>query len=222
MKAYIFDFDGTIGKTYQYHQSGWKYILDEFMIEASIDQGFSDERNLFERYDSYRRIKKRFLNDKDQVKFLKLKFGDKSDLAREIMDLKESYTISSILKEEVGETLANVANNLAPFLDQKYNQKHLIGIVSSSRKLIISTFLDKVGILNYFDFIIGEEDMYRNGILYDKPNSKAISSIKESLGKADEIIYFGDDPNIDKAFAKNIKADFCLVNHKTNYLSLKK
>lgn len=221
MKAYIFDFDGTIGKTHQYHQSGWKCILDELMIKDDIGEIFPDERDLYERYDSYRRIKKRFLEDEDQIKFLRLKFGKKTDLAREIMDLKESYAISSILKEEISETLKNMATNLAPFLDQKYYQRHLLGVVSSSRKLIISTFLDKVGILNYFDFIIGEEDMYCDGTLYDKPHPRAISAIKDRLDNVDEITYFGDDPNIDKAFAKNIKANFYLVDCKTNYLSLK-
>lgn len=220
MKAYIFDFDGTIGKTHQYHQSGWTHTLKELLIETKIDQLFPEKKDLYERYDSYQRIKNGFLETKIQSDFLKLKFGQKVDISREIMDIKESHTISSILNEEVNKTLKNMTTNLAPFLDKKHRQKHLLGVISSSRKLIISTFLDKVGILNYFDFIIGEEDMYHNGILYDKPDTKAILVAIKKITIATERIYFGDDSNIDRAFAKNINAKFYLVDSETNYLSL--
>jgi len=217
----VFDFDGTIANSTPYHRAGWESTIKELGLNYELDHLLPYAPNLKERFDSYRRIKKGFL-EKVDVKYKICSYfqiEDEDVLVNKIMSLKESLTISKIFQESLTNTLGNVGVNLIASLNTLKSQNTLVGIISSTRETIISSFLHKCGILDFFDFIIGEESLTNPyGTLFDKP-SPYTKSVLNSTNKAMDI-YVGDNERIDKKFAQTCEAKFVYADYKTDFLIL--
>lgn len=217
----VFDFDGTVARSTPYHRAGWESTLKELGLNYELDQLLPYEPNLKERFDSYRRIKKGFV-EKADVKYKIYSYfqiKDEDALVSKIMNLKESLTISKIFQESLTNTLGNVGVNLIASLNTLKSQNASIGIISSTRETIISSFLYKCGILDFFDFIIGEESLTSPcGTLFDKPGPYAKSVLNSAKKVMD--IYVGDNESIDKEFAQACEAEFVYADYKTDFLIL--
>lgn len=217
----IFDFDGTIAKSTQYHRIGWGKTIKELGLKIDLTDLLPYEKNLKERFDSYRRIKRGFLEDKINYEVVSIYFGPEGEdvLAKKIMDLKESLTISTILEEEISVSLENLGLNLIEALNKLKTQGDSISIVSSSRETIIASYLHKCGLLDLFDYIWGEESLTdASGNLHDKPNPYFRKVLNKSKKTMD--IYVGDNDVIDKEFAEVCGAKFIYANKNTDFTNL--
>jgi phosphoglycolate phosphatase-like HAD superfamily hydrolase len=217
-----FDFDGTIAKSTSYHKAGWKAVLRELNIDKSLDQLLPYEPNLKERFDSFRRIRNGFLEENldiyDQIGSY---FGtiDKEELTQRIMNLKESATIKAILEADTYKIVSLSALNLAAGLINLKDHGHSTAIISSTRKTIVSTFLSKTSILDLFDYIIGEEDLYDGNTLRDKPD-KYPSKRLEHQSKEKMEYYIGDNELIDREFAANSNSRFILADYTSDMIEI--
>lgn len=217
-----FDFDGTIAKSTTYHRQGWESVLRELNLSKPLDELLPYEPNLKERFDSYRRIKKGFLESDSQINYqISSYFAEKDidTLTQKIMNLKESSTIKSILNANTYELVSISAVNLASALIDLKDKGHRIAIISSTRRTIISAFLAKTSVLDLFDYIVGEEDLYENGKLKDKPDSFAAKKV-ETLSKSKMKHYIGDNDLIDREFASNSDSNFILADYSCNMLEI--
>ncbi len=217
----IFDFDGTIAKSTQYHRVGWEQAIKELGLKKELSQLLPYEENLKERFDSYRRIKKGFLDDDVDYGIASVYFGltDKELLARKIMDLKESLTIASILKEDISQTLKTLGFNFIEAVNSLKSKNNSISIVSSSRETIVSSYLHKCGLLDLFDYIWGEESLTdETGTLHDKPHSYFKAVLTKTNYPMN--VYIGDNDSIDKEFAEACGGKFMYVDKDTDFLDL--
>lgn len=218
----VFDFDGTIANSTPYHKVGWSSVLKELNIKHGLDELLPYEANLKERFDSYRRIKKGFLDKEDVKRKVQAFFQteDEDVLANKIMDLKESLTITNILEESLSDTLNSLGKNFMLLMESLKDKGETIGIISSTRGTVINSFLYRCGILDYFDFVIGEESLTdQKGLLFDKPSPYALEALREINQSMD--IYIGDNKTIDQEFAVACGVDFLYADHKTDFLGLK-
>lgn len=217
----VFDFDCTIAKSNLYHRHAWELVLTEFGITCDLDEIFLPQNNLNERYDSYRRISNGLLkNDSTKAKIIKyFSIKDERTVVNKIMNLKEGYTINYILNEAPEIACSNLGLNIVSLL-HKLKSKHIsIGIISSTRETIINSFLHKCNILDYFNFIIGEESLTdHKNILFDKPHQYANSKLMEK-GYVMRI-YIGDNRIIDKKFADICNADYIYADYTTDFMKL--
>lgn len=221
-RSIVFDFDGTIAKSTLYHRTGWKMVLREIGLSGDLDDYLPYETNLRERFDSYRRIKSGFLKNKVTRERVKSYFEDQSEddgYVKNIMDLKESFTITTILAEELELATGNLGVNLAPLIYDLRSSNLALGVVTSSRETIASSLLYKCGFLSSFDFIIGEESLTdKRGRLFDKPNKYAANKMQERGYKM--VYYIGDNQVIDKEFAEACGAEYIYADYKTDFLKL--
>lgn len=219
----IFDFDGTIAKSTQYHRAGWEQAIKELGLTKELSELLPYEENLKERFDSYRRIKKGFLSNVIDYGIISTYFGltDKDQLARKIMDLKESLTITSILEEDIAQTLENLGLNFIEAINSLKSKDNSISVISSSRETIISSYLHKCGLLDLFDYIWGEESLTDElGVLYDKPHPYFKGILRKTNYPMN--IYIGDNGTIDKEFAEICGGEFIYADKNTDFLKLVK
>lgn len=226
MNFIIFDFDGTIAKSSDYHRKGWELTMTQLKISGGLNTFLPYEPDLKERFDSYRRIQAGIVRNKSDFESLKSYFNtnDEAVIAREIMKVKESYTITCILEDLTENIVSKLGNRVIDLLeDLSEDKKNLLGVISSSRKTIVSSFLQKTGLIQFFKVVIGEEDMYDGEKLIDKPNRFAFDQLLKKVDpvKPESIYYIGDDELIDKEFAKNIDATYVKAKYDMDFLNIK-
>lgn len=217
-----FDFDGTIAKSTRFHRSGWESVVNDIGTSATLDELLPYEANLKERFDSYRRIKEGFLRKDDTVRRqVEVYFGTnkEDELIKKIMNHKESATIKNILEEGTYTLLDTVALNLTPALITLKTKNIKTAIISSSRRTIVNAFILKANLVDLFNLVIGEEDLYLNEVLVDKPNAHAADVLKQKTGMP-MTCYIGDNDVIDREFAHNSKSAFIYATHKDDMLSV--
>lgn len=217
----VFDFDGTLAKSTPYHKIGWQGVLQELGINEKMDVFLPYEPGLKERFDSYRRLKAGFFKFPliKQKLFSYFKSKDEDEIVNNIMDLKESLTIKAILDESMHNAIANLAPNTFQSISLIKNHKWNLGIISSTRTTIISSYLLRCGILDAFDFLLGEESLTdAAGVLNDKPNPYALKIVKNMGFGVD--VYIGDNELVDKEFAQNCGASFIFADNQTDFLEL--
>ena len=220
-RTIVFDFDGTMAKSTTYHRSGWEAVIRDLGISSNLNALLPYEPNLRERFDSYRRIESGFLGDETIRNRVYSYFGSKNDkdLPQLLMNLKESFTINAILKENINASIDNLGLNLILALNNLKDKKIHIGIISSTRETIINSYLYKCGLLGYFDFILGEETLTNSkGSLLDKPNIYAKRVLKYRHLAMD--LYVGDSKEIDMEFSKKCGVRFVLADYKTDFADL--
>ncbi len=225
MNLIIFDFDGTIAKSSDYHRQGWEKTMKQLNIHGGLNAFLPYEEGLKERFDSYRRIQSGITRSREDFESLISYFNttDINSIAKGIMDIKESHTITSILKDKTENAVARLGNGIIDFLETLVEDtENVLAIISSSRKTIISAYLYKTGLINFFEIIIGEEDMYKNRVLVDKPNRFAFDQLLKSTGKTKfkSVSYIGDDDLIDREFSDNINAVFFKAKYDANFLNI--
>jgi HAD superfamily hydrolase (TIGR01549 family) len=220
-----FDFDGTIANTPKIHYQTWTCFFKQLGIKKDFSKLFPSNNRKNERFDSYPRIAQainlsgcdpELLKKKIIRNFPELEYKNDLSLPKNIMNVKEKMVIKHLKKLNA----LQLENILTPsFIEtvKLLKQTNIVGIISSSRENIMHFFFNKLN-LN-FDYIIGEESMYQNDKLYDKPHPFPAQKAAQITGES-ITYYIGDDKKIDKAFAENIKAKF--VHHEANNIINKK
>lgn len=215
MANILFDFDGTIADSTQYHREAWLSTLTELNLQKNLDYYLPYQKGLLERYDSYNRLEKGFLSNQEDFDILSTYFNETNPkiLSHLLLDIKESFMLKIILDQKTRQPSTTLAKNLTSSLQLLKDKKHTLGILSSSRRSIVYTFVQITGILKYFTYIMGEEDMVtKSGALLDKPNIYSAHVIKRYVGSIPQF-YIGDSKYIDCEFAKNIGAKFILYKY---------
>ncbi|WP_442601968.1 beta-phosphoglucomutase [Paenibacillus sp. KN14-4R] len=169
-KAVVFDLDGVITDTAKYHYLAWKNMADKLGIQ--IDESFNEQLKGVSRIDSLKRI---------------LAHGNKLDayspeeIERLANEKNEEY---KVLIEDV--TAADLLPGIEAFLQElkAASIKMAIGSASKNAPMI----LEKLGILDYFEYIVDV-----NHIVNGKPAPDIFLDAIQGLGvKASEAVGIED------------------------------
>lgn len=144
-KAIIFDLDGVICSTDQYHYEAWKVIADELNIY--FDEQINHRLRGISRMESLDIILERYdgrLTDQEKQKYAE----QKNAIYRELLEKMSEEDVSS----EVRDTLVEIRQ-----------KGYMLAIGSSSKNA--KFILDKLGIIDFFDEISDG-----NNIIHSKPD----------------------------------------------------
>ena len=154
IKLVIFDLDGVLVDIKKIHFESLNQALREVGEEFVILE--SEHISL---YDGLKTSQK--LSMLTQYKGLSESFHTS------IWDNKQKYTIDYLQKIEENENILNLIKKLS-------ENGYKIACCSNSVKKTVSTVLEKLGIINYFDFVISNEDV-KNSKPHPEMYWKAIS-----------------------------------------------
>lgn len=208
MNKVIFDFDGTIININDLHISAWNKLLFALKLPDDIGVYFSraDTATISGRYDSYERIRSGLMRENRVIDFLSSRNIDINDAPRRLMDMKEAYLLRLIEDCRATFLLGKTSTKCDSAIDMLLGKNYQLHIVSSSREMVIVSVLKKIGILDAFEGIYGEESMTDpDGVLHDKPDPYV--GVQYELSGRNSI-YIGDNGVIDSQFATNIGAQF--------------
>lgn len=156
-KSVIFDLDGVICSTDEYHYTAWKKISDENNL--NFDEEINNQLRGVSRMESLEII----------LKLNNAKFTD--DEKNNLATMKNSYYVELLdnmstkdLSNDVKKTLETLKEN---------DIKIAIGSSSKNAKLI----LNKLGIIDLFDVIVDGND-----IVESKPNPEVFLKASDKLG----------------------------------------
>lgn len=200
----VFDFDGTIANTTGLHKEGWKKALDEVNSPYTLGDFLEYKSNLLERYDSYQRLETGIAhhNGIREILFNHFNSTNTKTVVRKLFDLKESHTITTILSYSFETLYQLVLPGVIETIGQLRKRNSSIGVLSSSRKGIVTSFLDRIKVIDMFDFIVAEEDLYENSNLKDKPSLFPNSVVKKHTGE--QIAFYVGDSYVDEVFARKV------------------
>jgi beta-phosphoglucomutase len=157
-RAFIFDLDGVITDTAEYHFLAWKKLAEE--IGVSIDRQFNEQLKGISRMESLERILE--LNSS----LLNLPYEEKVRLANQknehYLELIQSINSDSILP------------GIEDLLKKCKQQKIKIALGSASKNA--SKIVDKLGLVNYFDYVV-DASKVKNG----KPHPETFTTAADFL-----------------------------------------
>ena len=167
IKAFIFDFDGVIIDTNNYHFLSWKKSLDDFGIDFSSED--------------YKKIKG--LSRSDSVDYISL-FNKKIEHNKiELLKRKNDIYLELIKDLNSDDLMLGVKDFLIN------NKKFKLGVASSSKNA--RYILKKIKCDHFFDIIIDANDVCES-----KPNPKVFLKCADALGfHPYECIVFEDSEN---------------------------
>lgn len=159
--TYLFDFDGCIANTLDLWLESYREVFAMYKLEVTDDQIV---REIFGSWDAPKYFG---INDLDKFK-------------NELVELVRNKYLNSELFPNIG--------NLLKTLKERGKK---IGIVSSSDKQGILAKLTKEGLLDYFDLILGKDD-----VIEHKPSPEVIISALRTLNMSKyECVIVGDSRN---------------------------
>lgn len=169
LKAIIFDFDGVLADTMQIHLESEQRIFEKLGLKISkgeLAEFFGMKVSEF-------------------IKTVLKEKGLKGDW-REL--LKEKYAVMEELIEQKG---VKAIPSIVEFV-KKVKRKNLrLAIASGSRKKFINSVLKKIGLMDCFQVVLGEEDVQKG-----KPNAEIFLKCAELLGvKPGECLVIEDAEN---------------------------
>jgi len=141
MKAVIFDLDGVITDTAEFHYIGWKYLADKLGIE--IDREFNETLKGISRIESLEKI---LIKGNKQNDFTDL---EKQELAKD----KNDYYLTLLEKLTPKDILENIKETLIYLKEEGI--KTAIASASKNAPLI----LDKLEVTNYFEIVVNPESV---------------------------------------------------------------
>lgn len=158
-KAFIYDLDGVITDTAELHYLAWKKIGEELGI--SIDRQFNEELKGISRMDSLERILKLNPSLVDMSEEEKVRCAAKKN--EYYLELVESINSTNILP--------GIENLL------KKNKEHNIKIALGSASENAQNILNKLGLANYFDFVVDASKVKKG-----KPDPETFTTAADFLG----------------------------------------
>ena len=158
-KAFIFDLDGVITDTAEFHFLAWKKLAEE--LGVSIDRQFNEQLKGISRMESLERILE--LNSS----LLKLSNEEKLRLANQkndhYLELIESINPDYILP------------GIESLLKKSKEQNIKIALGSASKNAL--KVLDKLGLTNYFDYVVDASKVKKG-----KPDPETFTTAADFLG----------------------------------------
>ena len=154
LKGLIFDLDGVIVFTDQYHYKAWKQMADEKGIY--FDQEINNRLRGVSRMDSLERYEGHPLSDEEKQKMAE----EKNDIYKKLLEQMTPADVS----DEVKETL-----------DELHRRGYLLSIGSSSRNA--KYILERTGIIDKFDAISDGTNIKKS-----KPDPEVFLKAAEFLG----------------------------------------
>jgi HAD superfamily hydrolase (TIGR01509 family) len=189
IKLILFDLDGVLVDTKDVHYDALNLAIEQ---EAGIQYVISREEHI-KIYDGLKTNKK--------LEMLSINKGLPVALHDSIWKKKQALTSEMISKLEIDDRLIDIVKYLK-------KQDYLIACCSNSIKKTIFTALSKIGIIEYFDDIISNEDV-KNGKPYPEIYWKAMSQFSCS---SEETLIIEDSP-VGLQAAKSSGANFMRVNN---------
>ena len=135
IEAFIFDLDGVITDTAEYHYLAWKELANKIDIE--IDREFNETLKGISRMESLERI---LIHGNKQNDFT---IEEKEQMAND----KNMYYVSLI--ENI--TPEDILPGISELLDNIKSNNIKIGLASASKNAVM--VLNNLKLINYFDFI---------------------------------------------------------------------
>lgn len=134
-KAFIFDLDGVITDTAEFHYLAWKDLADS--LDIQIDREFNETLKGISRTDSLNNI---------------LAHGNHPALSEDEKEALAASKNTAYLKLLEELTPASILPGVLEFLKAAKNENILCGIASASKNAPF--ILEKLGLLDYFDYIV--------------------------------------------------------------------
>lgn len=135
INAFIFDLDGVITDTAEYHYLAWKELGDK--IGITIDREFNETLKGISRMESLERI---LIHGDKQNDFT---FEEKENMAND----KNKYYVSLIENIQPKDILPGIVN----LLDSLKSNDIKIGLASASKNAVM--VLNNLKLIDYFDFV---------------------------------------------------------------------
>ncbi|MFF2753012.1 beta-phosphoglucomutase [Psychrobacillus sp. NPDC058041] len=158
-QAFIYDLDGVITDTAEFHFLAWKKLADELGI--SIDKQFNEQLKGISRMESLEHILK--LNSS----LLKLTSEEKVRLANQ----KNEYYLE--LVESINSS--NILPGIETLLSKNKEQNIKIALGSASKNA--PQVLDKLGLTKYFDYVVDASKVEKG-----KPDPETFTTAADYLG----------------------------------------
>lgn len=178
-KAVIFDLDGVICHTDQYHYQAWKKMADKYHIP--FDTKINNRLRGVSRMESLEIILEQYtgpvLSDEEKIKMA----VEKNDLYKKLLNEMTERDLSNEVKETLDEL-------------RKMGMKLVIGSSSKNAKIILS----RIGLDNYFDAISDG-----NNITKSKPDPEVFVKAAEfvKVTPKESIVVEDAESGIDAAMA---------------------
>lgn len=172
-KLFIYDLDGVITDTAEFHYLGWKKLADELGI--TIDRHFNEQLKGISRMDSLDRILEQAA--------VPAEFSEEEKIG--LATRKNSYYLELI--ESIDPT--HILPGIKDLLEANKNSGIKIALGSASKNA--SRILDKLELTGYFDYVVNAAEI-SNG----KPDPETFTAAADALG-----IAYGDCVGIEDAAA---------------------
>jgi HAD superfamily hydrolase (TIGR01509 family) len=196
IKLVIFDLDGVLVDAKDIHYHAFNRALEIFDKKYKI----SSEEHL-STYDG--------LKTKDKLSVLTKNKGLPTDLYSEIWENKQKFTLEEVSKLERDERLISIFRNLQA-------QNYKIACCSNSIRKSVIVMLAKLGIIEFFDLIISNED-----VLNSKPHPEMYWKAISTFGVLPEETLIVEDSPPGLLAASRSRANVLRVNN-PNDLTLEK
>jgi HAD superfamily hydrolase (TIGR01509 family) len=170
IKLIIFDLDGVLVDIKNVHFDSLNLALNEVGEEFIISR--SEHLSMFDGLKTYEKLKK--------ITVLK---GLSESSYEDIWKAKQKYTVESLQKIELNQEITSLIQKLS-------EDGYKIACCSNSIRRTVLTVLSKLGIIEYFDFILSNEDV-ENGKPHPEMYWRAIS---EAKCLAEETLIIEDSP----------------------------
>lgn len=170
IKAIIFDFDGTLVHSEQFHFNCWDEVLKAYNLELSYNY-----------YTEHCTGTPSPLNAKAFVETYKLNIS-----SIELSDLKEKITAKRLRKEDI-KFMPNALNTLEYF----HKLEIPMFLVTGSVRNDVDYFLEKTGIRKYFKFSITRSEVKKS-----KPHPESnLKAIEKTNFNPNDFLVFEDTKN---------------------------
>lgn len=197
IKLIIFDLDGVLVDAKKIHYDTLNKALSEFNSDFTI----SMEEHL-NRYDG--------LKTSQKLKMLTDEKGLPIDLHQRVWVLKQKYTIEELKN-------LSIDNKLIDTIDKLSSLGYKIACCSNSIRKTVLTVLSKIGIIEYFDIILSNEDVKNS-----KPHPEIYWSAMSNLSLLPEETLIIEDSPYGLQAAHGSKSHILRVKNPTevNYLNI--
>ena len=191
LKAIFFDLDGVLVISENFHYYAWEKVLEDLKV---------DHRNLD--------LKKVLgFSDEQVAKLLTQEYALSTPL-EELIEQKRKY-FSQYIQKGFAAPLRRA--EFLKFL--KNHTKLILAVVSSCLRSEIEMILKKENLLEYFDFLIGSDDVSKS-----KPSPEPyLSALKKATVKPQEALVIEDSPT---GIAAALKAHIPIFGMTTTLSSL--
>lgn len=158
-KAFIFDLDGVITDTAEYHFVAWKHLAQGLGIQ--IDREFNEELKGISRMESL-----------DRILALSPDSGKYSQEDREELAVKKNEEYIQLI-QSIGPE--DILPGITELLTQIRIHKLKIGLASASKNAPM--ILQRLGLIDYFDYIVNPAALKKG-----KPDPEIFTTAADKLG----------------------------------------